>query len=751
MNMPASDPLVTPGRTPARHSLRWRLPLVMAALLGFVIAAFLAVAYQQVKANLVHAAGTRAQATADQLAGLFVQSTQQRLTELQKFAAHPTLRQLLERPGGDALAAARGHVAEMRSPVQQIVELWSTDGRCVLTVATPATAVDVLPAGSLPSALGASPLKRRGDRIYGESVVEIVAQSGDAQAPGNAARGRLGFLVVRRPLNGGPTMDVLNRLVGQGATISLGNKTGDVWTDLAKAIAPPAINLARPGVAQYSGANGRSVGALTDIRGTPWAMWVEFPHTLVLAPARTFFQRMSLIALGFVVLSAVGIRIVSARITTPLHDLTLASEAIASGDYARRVASRRRDELGRLSLAFNAMAEQVEGSHRGLEEGVRQRTAKLEEAGVLLEQRLNDVKAAREELDRFFSLSLDLLCIADRTGRFTRVNPAWQQVLGWTPEELTSVPYAEFVHPEDRAATSAEGAQLAAGGTAFNFENRYRHKDGSYRWFSWKAASAGGGVIYAAARDVTEQKLAARALERHIDELDTVNRELEAFSYSVSHDLRAPLRHITGFAMMLGQSASTLDAEGRRYLKTIMDAATRMGRLIDDLLSFSRVGRTQLARSAVDLNRLIQEAKQEVSADINGRAVSWQVQDLPTVEGDPALLRLVFVNLLSNALKYSATRPRSEIEVGVAPQGDASTVVFVRDNGVGFDMQYAHKLFGVFQRLHSGDDFEGTGIGLANVRRIVQRHGGRTWAESAVDRGATFYVSLPGERTRGTS
>src|SRR5207249_1978800 len=163
------------------------LPLVMAALLGFVIAAFLAVAYQQVKANLVHAAGTRAQATADQLAGLFVQSTQQRLTELQKFAAHPTLRQLLERPDGDAL---------------------------------------------------------------------------------DAARGRLGCLVVRRPLNGGPTMDVLNRLVGQGATISLGNKTGDVWTDLAKAIAPPAINLARPGVAQYTGANGRSVGALIDIRGT---------------------------------------------------------------------------------------------------------------------------------------------------------------------------------------------------------------------------------------------------------------------------------------------------------------------------------------------------------------------------------------------------------------------------------------------------------------------------------------------------
>jgi light-regulated signal transduction histidine kinase (bacteriophytochrome) len=198
--------------------------------------------------------------------------------------------------------------------------------------------------------------------------------------------------------------------------------------------------------------------------------------------------------------------------------------------------------------------------------------------------------------------------------------------------------------------------------------------------------------------------------------------------------------------LMQESESANLNAEGRRYLKTIMDAATRMGRLIDDLLAFSRVGRTQLTRSPVDLNRLVQEAKQEVSADINGRAVQWHLQDLPGVEGDPALLRLVFVNLLSNALKYSATRPHADIHVGVLPQSDTETVVFVRDNGVGFDMKYVHKLFGVFQRLHSGDEFEGTGIGLANVRRIVQRHGGRAWADGEIDRGATFYVSLPNER-----
>ena len=746
--MRASDPIVTAGRTPARYSLRWRLPLVLAASLGIVITAFLAVAYREVKGTLLQAAGTRAQATADQLAGLFVQSTQQRLNELQRMANHATLRELLEHPTDETRGAARSHLAEIRSAIPQIVEVWNAAGECMLSIPSPATASDVLPAGTMPSGPGVAALQRRGDHVFGESTVEIGSGSPSAETRGSAPPPRLGFLVVRRPLSGAPTAEMLNRLVGQGAAISLGNKTGDVWTDLAKAVAPPAIDLGRPGVAQSSGPNGRSVGALTDVRGTPWALWVEFPHAVVLAPARAFIQRMVLVALGFVVLSAVGIRMLSARITTPLHELSLASEAIASGDYSSRVTSRRRDELGRLSRAFNAMAQQVESAHGGLEDAVRQRTAKLQEASVLLEQRMDDTRKAREELDQFFSLSLDLLCLADRTGRFTRVNPAWQQALGWTPDELTSVPYAEFVHPDDAAATATEATQLSTGGSVLNFENRYRHKDGSYRWLSWKAAArADGDVVYATARDITEQKQAARALERHVDELAVVNRELEAFSYSVSHDLRAPLRHITGFAMMLQQSASApLDTEGRRYLKTIMDAATRMGRLIDDLLAFSRVGRTQLARSPVNLNHLIQEAKQEVSADINGRAVHWHLRDLPVVDGDPSLLRLVFVNLLSNALKYSAARPRTEIEVGVLPESGAETVVFVKDNGVGFDMQYVHKLFGVFQRLHSGDDFEGTGIGLANVRRIIQRHGGRTWADGVVDRGATFYVSLPNER-----
>ena len=242
-----------------------------------------------------------------------------------------------------------------------------------------------------------------------------------------------------------------------------------------------------------------------------------------------------------------------------------------------------------------------------------------------------------------------------------------------------------------------------------------------------------------AARDQLEDRV-----RRRTEELDVTNRELEAFSYSVSHDLRAPLRHVVGFASLLEQRAGgSLDDRARAYVKTITEAAQRMGQLIDDLLAFSRMGRASLTPEQVNLGRLTSEAKAEVELDAAGREIVWTIHPLPTVYADPALLRLVLVNLLSNAVKYSGTRPVAHIEVGSTPQPDGSTLIYVKDDGVGFDMQYSAKLFGVFQRLHRADEFSGTGIGLANVQRIVQRHGGRVWAESELDRGATFYVWFP--------
>ena len=246
------------------------------------------------------------------------------------------------------------------------------------------------------------------------------------------------------------------------------------------------------------------------------------------------------------------------------------------------------------------------------------------------------------------------------------------------------------------------------------------------------------------------EKMEAEIYQRSQDaqaalrQLHLANQELEAFSSSVSHDLRAPLRHIEGFAGMLARHASeALDEKGRRYLNIIGEAARQMGVLIDDLLVFSRVGRAELRHAAVDLTALVHDVRQILQPEIDGRTVHWEVAPLPSVEADYHLLRQALVNLLSNAVKYTRGCQDARIVIGTAPASAGEVVVFVRDNGAGFDMKYAGKLFGVFQRLHHADQFEGTGIGLANVRRIVERHGGRTWAEGKVGEGATFYFSLP--------
>jgi signal transduction histidine kinase len=251
-------------------------------------------------------------------------------------------------------------------------------------------------------------------------------------------------------------------------------------------------------------------------------------------------------------------------------------------------------------------------------------------------------------------------------------------------------------------------------------------------------------VYFLIHHDVTERRRVATELQTRGELLQAANKELEAFSYSVSHDLRAPLRHIDGYAALLSKSAGeALDDKARRYLQTISDSAKQMGQLIDDLLVFSRMGRQDMLRTSVNLDQLVKTVLHDLRLDLQGRTISWTIQPLPLVLGDPAMLRQVFVNLISNAVKFTATRPEAEITIGSTNGGSGEVQIFIRDNGVGFDMQYVNKLFGVFQRLHRNDEFEGTGIGLANVRRIIHRHGGRTWAEGALDQGATFHFSLP--------
>jgi PAS domain S-box-containing protein len=338
---------------------------------------------------------------------------------------------------------------------------------------------------------------------------------------------------------------------------------------------------------------------------------------------------------------------------------------------------------------------------------------------------------------------------ADPEGHFDYYNRRWYQYTG-RPEGITGdASWTDVVHPDDQKECLARWHSAVESGDAYEIEYRLREKDGSYHWFLRRAVPVRDlrGRIrrwFGTCTNIDGVKHTEEVLRRAGVETDDANRELEAFSYSVAHDLRAPLRSIDGFSLaILEDNADQLDALGKSNLDRVRAAAQRMARLIDELLSLSRVSRGDLRSERVNLTETVRAVVDRLRETDDGRDVELIVPEGLVVEGDTDLLTTALENLLGNAWKFTGRLPKARIEVGLTSH-DGQPTYFVRDNGAGFDMAYAGKLFGAFQRLHATAEFPGTGIGLATVQRIVRRHGGRIWAEGEVGRGATFFFTLGG-------
>lgn len=445
---------------------------------------------------------------------------------------------------------------------------------------------------------------------------------------------------------------------------------------------------------------------------------VKMDETEVYRPAQAFGGTIAVIGAAALLIAAFTGSVLAQGLTRPIRTLQEGAARFARGKLDTRLPETSHDELGQLAGEFNKMAQ------------------------ALAQQQSHLLYRA----EQFFSLTPDLLCTITPAGQLIDTNPAWQNILGYRHEELRGYLLTNLLHPDDEELTRSALQEAAAGPAERRFESRFRHKTGDYRWLAWAVViSPQDRLLYAAARDITERQLAEVRLRAQAGELERSNRELEQFAYVASHDLQEPLRIVSSYVQLLARRYSgRLDQDADEFISFTVEGVSRMKNMINDLLAYSKVGSRGREFAPVAMEGILTRVMDHLQLAIGDHDAAVTHDPLPVVQGDDLQMTQLLQNLIGNAIKFRGPTP-PRIHVGVRKQ-DAHWLFFVRDNGIGMDPQYAERIFAIFQRLHSRDEYPGTGIGLAICRKIVEQHGGRIWVDSEPGKGATFYFTLqPGE------
>jgi PAS domain S-box-containing protein len=725
---------VRPSLPERRHSLRSRLPLLLLAAIAIVLGPFLWITYREVERTLLLAAGERAQQSADQISALFGPQISERSRETLRAAADASIRTLLRDPAAADKAAAERTLRALRNAAS--VQLWTANRELLLSLSTAGgAAVTFEP---VPPQQLTTEIITAGNRTFTQNIVEITAHG--AGTP--AAAPLLGYLVVRRAMTLSPP-DLFERLVGTGAVL-LGAKQGGMWTAFPGLVQAPTGDLRQPrGTLEYRSADGsRRLGALSEITGSPWTVLVGYSRDAIVAPARQFLRRASIAALLLVAVALFISRFVSARITSPLVDLSRAAAAMAEGDYSRRVVASRRDEIGQLGRAFNMMADHVAAAERDLGSQVKERERAAE---ALLESE----RAYRSTFDEapvgIAHTSLD--------GRLLRVNARLSALLDYVPSDLLAIDRTHLIHPDELLEDSVGRQQVLAGQVEqFAREGRLRTRSGAFIsvavTVSLHRDSAGQPAYFISIiTDISERRRLESQL-RQAQKMEAVGR----LAGGVAHDFNNLLTAILGFAAMLLEDLPP-DDPNRSAIVEIQRAGQSAAALTKQLLAFSRL--QILNPEVLDLNAVVRRIdallQRVIGEDID--LVLRLAPRLDHISADAGQIEQVIMNLAINARDAMPTGGMLTIETATVELDRAHVVrhpgsrdgrhvmLAITDNGVGMTREVQAQIFEPFFTTKKRGD--GTGLGLATVYGIVKQSGGWIWVYSEVGRGTTFKVYFP--------